>query len=311
MIMTKSILTAAALTFGLALGTTSYANWSHKDASSSSMDRSSTSYSADARDFGQVAASVDNLKGMRVQDRAGEDLGTVRDVLFDSQTGKIDYLILASGISGAEKRYAIPFDSVRFRRDENLLTLNMDRDRLYSYAEPEHQYYGVSPSTREDHARRDNTAVVPEATAKTSLENLRGMRVEDRAGHEFGTVKDVAFDPTSGMISHMVITSNNRDFLVPIRDILYKPDRNEFSLNTDIARLSTVSPEFYGVAPATTYYKDSGLKLENENSGLTYENRTGQPPDRWEYGSSNEGRNFPVPEGYYTQGPFNESQMPY
>lgn len=289
MMVSKSLLAATVLTSGLAFSTTGFADWGHQ----SRMENRGRG------DFTQ--ASVDNLKGMRVQDRAGEEIGTVKDVMFDSRTGRIDYLILTSGTPGSEKEYAVRFDSLQFNPDGTVLTSSMDRSQLYGSPE----YYGVSPS--------EKTAGEQVAVMRSDLEKLEGMRVEDQSGHDFGFVRSADFNTKTSAIDHLIVFSKTsageKHYLVPLGDVHYRPDKNAFQLTVGSDRLSTVAlvtapAEYYGVSPA------QGESLSNvERSyvnqhayGATLENKTGQPPSRWPLGSSDAGRNYP--EGYQMGGTY-------
>lgn len=291
MIARTSLLAAAVLTGSLALSTTGFANWNHKGDSAKDQSRVENGMKA------QAATSVDSLKGMRVRDNAGQEIGTVKDVMFDPHTAMIDYLILTSGTAGNEKEYAVPFDSVRWNADRTLFTSNLDRSRLYGSPE----YYGVSPSA-------PSAGDPSHAATRPDLEKLEGMRVQDRSGHDFGFVRSAGFNTKTSTIDHLIVFSQTsageRHYSVPLSDVQYRADQNAFQLNVETDRLTTAAlatgapAEFYGVSPAQgeTLSEVRQSYLNRHEYGATQANRTGQPPSRWELGSSDSGRYYR--EGY-------------
>ena len=185
----RFVLTAAGVACGLALSTASLAHDGWSMGSSSYMGASSYiepaaieegSVAAMDRGSDATALSLDNLVGAPVRDFSGERVGTVRDALFDEDTGKIGHLIVASDIYGTSMESAVPFDSVLF--SDNAVILNDEREALLS-----------------------------------------------------GPMGD----------------------------------------------------EFFGVSPS-----DEGASMDSSHDGASLQNRTGQPPDRWDFGSSPEGRNY-------------------
>jgi sporulation protein YlmC with PRC-barrel domain len=306
-----------------------------------------------------AAASVDNLKGMSVKDRSGMDIGMVRDVMFDPSSGKIDHLIVSSFDAGVEKRYAVPFESVRFDRSHNLATLNMDRDQFYGAgpamesrplvsftadelrgmhvidsrgsdlgvvrdvtlndgridrvivgSEPVPRVFAIpvdrleyyqdrklfaTTVTRDQLFASEYYGVAPIATMERrpltafTAEELKRMHVLDSRGVELGTVRDVTLDTPSGKVDRLIVMPvpvsgvPQHAFDVPMNRVVYEPDQRVFAV--DMTRDKLYASEYYGVAPE--------YSLGSDNTwGATLENKTGQPSQRWELGSSPEGRSY-------------------
>jgi sporulation protein YlmC with PRC-barrel domain len=249
----RHILAAAALTCGLAVGPA----WSaYGDRPMGSADWGSTSGGANPD---LAAASVDNLKGMSVQDKSGQHLGKVRDVLFDPSDGKIEHLIVSSSEAGAEKTYAVPFDSVRFDRDDNLLTLSMDRDELGT---ADTQFYGVGPSygrtTRDDLSagKADIARTESRPLVSFTADELAGMHVIDSKGTDLGTVRDVTIrdNAIDRVIVAPVAVSGapavaDKVFSIPVDRLEYQTDQKVLAV--DMTRDRLLSSQYYGVAPET------------------------------------------------------------
>jgi sporulation protein YlmC with PRC-barrel domain/Cu/Ag efflux protein CusF len=108
------------------------------------------------------------LIGADVENRQGEDLGDIKDVVIDPQTGRVGYVVLAFGgfLGLGEKYFAVPFSALtpapgERRGDQERFLLNVDQERLKNapgfernnwpnmadrtWGERIYSYYGVSP----------------------------------------------------------------------------------------------------------------------------------------------------------------------
>lgn len=76
--------------------------------------------------------SANKLIGMDIHNQAGEELGTVDDIILDNQEGRIAYAVVSyGGILGiGEKHFAVPWQA--FSAEGDMLTLNIDKERLKS-----------------------------------------------------------------------------------------------------------------------------------------------------------------------------------
>ena len=99
---------------------------------------------------------------------SGEEIGTVKDVVLDRNTGCMAYTVLSTSggggggrVSGGGKMVAVPWTVYSPTSDVSALTVTVDRDRIYNapvfdyariedYSRPDYinnvySYYGVSP----------------------------------------------------------------------------------------------------------------------------------------------------------------------
>jgi len=101
--------------------------------------------------------------GKPVKSSQGEEIGTVKDVVLDRNTGCMAYTVLSTsgGGGGGGKMVAVPWTVYSPTSDLSALTVTVDRARIYSapvfdyarieeYSRPEYissvySYYGVSP----------------------------------------------------------------------------------------------------------------------------------------------------------------------
>ena len=135
------------------------------------------------------------LVGTKVKSSQGEEIGTVKDVVLDRNTGCMAYTVLSTGgggarVAGGGKLVAVPWAVYSPTADVSALTVTVDRDRIYNapvfdyarideYSRPDYisnvySYYGVSPgagagaavsTTTTGAAARTGAAASPGATA--------------------------------------------------------------------------------------------------------------------------------------------------
>jgi sporulation protein YlmC with PRC-barrel domain len=105
--------------------------------------------------------------GKPVKSSQGEEIGTVKDVVLDRNTGCMAYTVLSTSgggggrVSAGGKMVAVPWTVYSPTSDLNALTVTVERDRIYNapvfdyarieeYSRPDYinnvySYYGVSP----------------------------------------------------------------------------------------------------------------------------------------------------------------------
>src|SRR5436190_8167779 len=106
------------------------------------------------------------IVGTKVKTSQGEDIGVVKDVVLDSNTGCMAYTVLSAGgtgtrVTGQTKTVAVPWAVYTPSADMSVLTVRVDRDRIYNapvfdyarineyettgYINNVYSYYGVTP----------------------------------------------------------------------------------------------------------------------------------------------------------------------
>src|SRR5947208_9910055 len=144
---TSLILTATIACLGLAVASTF--------AQTQSTTTSTTTY-----------VQATKIVGTKVKSSQGEEIGTVKDVVLDRNTGCMAYTVLSTGgggarVAGGGKLVAVPWAVYSPTADVSALTVTVDRDRIYNapvfdyarideYSRPDYisnvySYYGVSP----------------------------------------------------------------------------------------------------------------------------------------------------------------------
>jgi sporulation protein YlmC with PRC-barrel domain len=104
------------------------------------------------------------IVGMKVSDSNGESVGTIKDVVFDRETGCVAYTVISTGdsgtrLTGTTKTVAVPWPLFGQSPDPTVMTLTVTRERVYgapafeysrineystsSYIDNIYSYYGV------------------------------------------------------------------------------------------------------------------------------------------------------------------------
>ena len=114
-----------------------------------------------------TTVQVSKLVGTRVKSSQGDEIGVVKDVVIDRNTGCMAYTVLSTGeggggarVAGGGKFVAVPWTVYSPASDVNALIVTVDRDRIYNapvfdyarideYSRPDYitnvySYYGVS-----------------------------------------------------------------------------------------------------------------------------------------------------------------------
>lgn len=76
--------------------------------------------------------SATSLMGDDVKNRAGEDLGSIEELMLDVENGRIAYAVLSfGGVLGlGDKLFAIPWPALTLNTDEKCFYLNVDKESL-------------------------------------------------------------------------------------------------------------------------------------------------------------------------------------
>lgn len=86
-----------------------------------------------------------SIIGDKVRSTDGEDLGEIKELLIDSEAGRIEYGVLSFGgfMGVGHKQIAVPFESFIFHEDGNYFELNVDKEVLEN-ASTQIDYQGKS-----------------------------------------------------------------------------------------------------------------------------------------------------------------------
>ena len=118
---------------------------------------------SDSEGPGPRLMGAGTLMGNDVYNRQDEDLGDIKEIMLDVQTGRISYAVLSFGglLGMGEKLFAVPWEALTLDTDNKRFTLNVPKGQLDSapgfdknnwpnmsdqtWAKDIHAYYGTKP----------------------------------------------------------------------------------------------------------------------------------------------------------------------
>ena len=79
-----------------------------------------------------IVLSAKTIIDDSVRNEAGEDLGTIKELMIDLQRGRIAYAVLSFGgfLGMRDKLFAIPWEALSIRPFEHAFVLNVDKKVL-------------------------------------------------------------------------------------------------------------------------------------------------------------------------------------
>jgi hypothetical protein len=113
---------------------------------------------------GPALMGADTLIGDSVVNAAEDDLGDIKEIMLDMNTGQVAYAVLAFGgfLGMGEKLFAVPWQALHLDTVNKRFVLNVDKERLknapgfnpdawpdmgdISWANQIHSFYGTDPS---------------------------------------------------------------------------------------------------------------------------------------------------------------------
>ncbi|MDW7772095.1 MAG: PRC-barrel domain-containing protein [Desulfobulbaceae bacterium] len=142
--------------------------------------------------------SADELKGLKVVSQQGEDLGEIKDVKMDPQSGRISHVTMSKGgilgIGGED--IAVPLGAFNFNTEQEEATLTVDQSKLdnapqqagmsdQEFNRELQDHYGVSPTWEQeqqkspgmsDPTRRDPSMEAPGLPESTPGQKTPGQQ---------------------------------------------------------------------------------------------------------------------------------------
>ena len=76
--------------------------------------------------------SSTSITGTNVTNQKGENLGEIKDLMIDAETGTVNYAVLSFGgfLGLGDKYFAIPFEAFEVNTTTERFVLNVTKDRL-------------------------------------------------------------------------------------------------------------------------------------------------------------------------------------
>ena len=76
--------------------------------------------------------SSTSITGTNVTNQKGENLGEIKDLMIDTESGTVNYAVLSFGgfLGLGDKYFAIPFEAFSVNTSTEKFVLNVNKDRL-------------------------------------------------------------------------------------------------------------------------------------------------------------------------------------
>ena len=83
---------------------------------------------------GPQLMGADTLIGNDVYNQNDEDLGDIKEIMLDTNTGKVSYAVLSYGgfLGMGEKLFAVPWEALKLDTENKRFVLNVDSEKLES-----------------------------------------------------------------------------------------------------------------------------------------------------------------------------------
>ena len=112
---------------------------------------------------GPALMGAGTLMGNDVYNLQGDDLGDIKEIMLDMQSGRVTYVVLSYGgfLSMGEKLFAVPWSALTLDTENKRFLLNVVKDKLEqapgfdkdnwpnmadaTWVKDIHTYYGVAP----------------------------------------------------------------------------------------------------------------------------------------------------------------------
>ena len=152
---------------------------------------------------GPALMGADTLLGEKVVNAYDVELGDIKEIMLDMQTGQVAYAVLAfGGLMGmGEKLFAVPWQALHLDTANKRFLLNVDKDRLKTapgfnkdawpnmadiqWASEIHGFYGTAPSQARGPGMGPGTGAGV-ATGAGDLGVDSGNSLDPRAGNQGG-----------------------------------------------------------------------------------------------------------------------------
>lgn len=176
--------------------------------------------------------SVGTIKGGKVVNRVGEDLGKIEELMIDLQSGKIAYVVLSfSEFMGlSNKFFAIPWQILTLRLHEHAFLLGITKETLeraggfekgnwpltreelagtyisYGYQPYWQVQTGMPEEAESERMTRMETMTGRENPDFLSASTIKGDKVVNKAGEHLGKIEELMIDLEDGRVAYAALS---------------------------------------------------------------------------------------------------------
>jgi sporulation protein YlmC with PRC-barrel domain len=210
--------------------------------------------------------SSSTIKGDKIVNEAGDDLGKIEELMIDLRDGRLAYVVMSFGgfLGLGDKLFAIPWQAFRLKLHDHAFILDVPKDVLEKaegfdkdnwpitsreWLSTVYSYYGYQPywQTRVTElpgeteaqriARAGSTSADRENPDFLSAGTLKGDKVVDKAGKDIGKIEEFMIDLQDGKIGYVVVSHGgflglgNKLFAIPWEALSLRLHEHAFALN--------------------------------------------------------------------------------
>ncbi|MCC4770195.1 hypothetical protein FXV91_08295 [Methanosarcina sp. DH2] len=212
--------------------------------------------------------SATTIKGDKVVNTSGEDLGKIEELMIDLRDGRIAYAVLSFGgfLGMGDKLFAIPWQSLRLKLHDHAFVLDIPKETLekaegfdkdnwpvtsHEWLSRTYTYYGYEPywqrevtertglpgeigservSGREGLASRESPDFLSAGT-------MKGDKVINTAGEDLGKIEELMIDLHDGRVAYAVLSfggflgMSDKLFAIPWQSLSLRVHEHAFVLN--------------------------------------------------------------------------------
>jgi sporulation protein YlmC with PRC-barrel domain len=182
--------------------------------------------------------SASTIKGDKVVNGAGEDIGKIEELMIDLTDGRVGYAVLSFGgfLGMGDKLFAIPWKAFQPRVHEHAFLLDVPKETLenakgfdkdnwplttHEDLSKTYTYYGYKPYWQAEvteQTREMPEEVGPEKTTRTektsrrevpdflSASTIKKDKVVNRAGNDVGKIDELMIDLQDGRVAYVVVS---------------------------------------------------------------------------------------------------------
>ncbi|AYK14606.1 MAG: PRC-barrel domain-containing protein [Methanosarcina flavescens] len=211
--------------------------------------------------------SASTLKGDKVVNAAGDDLGKIEELMIDLRDGRLAFAVLSFGgfLGLGNKLFAIPWQAFRLKLHDHALVLDVPKETLEKaegfdkdnwpvtsreWLSTVYNYYGYQPywqtgvaagmpeeTESERMTRAGRTSADREKPDFLSASTLKGDKVVSPTGDNIGKIEEFMIDIQDGKVGYVVVSHGgilgigNKLFAVPWQALTLRVHEHAFALN--------------------------------------------------------------------------------
>lgn len=248
--MTRAIKTLAipAMAIGIATGAAAQG--------STTAIKKDTPVAVSAKDMKTQPATMHAVRaskfiGMKVKGGQGKDVGEIKDLIVNVNTGDVRYALLEfdPGFFKSEKLFAVPLKELSMDSEKDTLRYaDTSRKQMEKAGVDKADWKKAVDNRRYVEGLDQNYGFKPVAGTSRSFRasELIGKDVNSRAGKDIGDVKELVIDLGAAKISYAVLafdpswTTGEKLYAFPLTAFKLEKDKDDLMLDVDKAMLASM-----------------------------------------------------------------------